>query len=192
MSLLWRGNSQLSHPNTHYDVTWCSDCINDENQVNHQALSKIVEGIIEIMDTIVKEMDASVRETVERIHYLPHDMVICHDKNTAKVRVIHDASVRYRRPSLNDYLYTGSKFHQRIVDLLLRFRTYRIALMADIEKAFLMIQIAVEDRDVLRFLWVGDIMKEQPKPVRLWFTQVVFVVSPSLFLLNATIQHHLK
>ena len=77
-------------------------------------------------------------------------------------------------------------------DLLLRFRAHRIALMADIEKAFLIIQMAERDRDVLHFLWVSDITKEQLEPIALRFTRVVFGVSSSSFLLNATIRHHLE
>ena len=77
-------------------------------------------------------------------------------------------------------------------DLLVRFRAHRVALTADIEKAFLMIQMAEEDRDVLRFLWINDIRKEQAEPLELRFARVVFGVSSSPFLLNATIRHHLE
>ena len=39
-------------------------------------------------------------------------------------------------------------------DILLRFRSYPVALVADIEKAFHQILIhASSDRDVLKFLW---------------------------------------
>ena len=101
---------------------------------------------------MTKETNISVRETAERIHYLPHHAVIRCDKDTTKVRVVYDASVRYGGgPSLNDCLLTGPKFHQQLFDLLLRFRTHRVVLTADIEKAFLMIQVAERDRDVLRF-----------------------------------------
>ena len=40
---------------------------------------------------------------------------------------------------------------------MLRFRVHKVAVAADIEKAFLMIAVAPEDRDVLRFLWVDNI-----------------------------------
>ena len=80
------------------------------------------------MDTTVEETDAAVREAAERIHYLPHHAVIHRDKDTTKVRVVYDASARCEGPSLNDCLHTGPKFHQRIFDLLLRFRTYSVAL----------------------------------------------------------------
>ena len=55
-----------------------------------------------------------------------------------------------------------------------------------------MISIAEEDRDVLRFLWVRDITQEPPEVCTLRFARVVFGVSPSPFLLNATIKYHLE
>ena len=81
---------------------------------------------------------------------------------------------------------------QSSTDILLRFRTYKTALAADIEKAFLMISVARPDRDVLRFLWIDDVNKKVPNLVTLRFTRVVFGVSSSPFLLNATIKHHLE
>ena len=78
------------------------------------------------------------------------------------------------------------------MDIILRFRVHKVALAADIEKAFLMVSMAEKDRDVLRFLWIDDIAKEEPEIIALRFTRVVFGVSLSPFLLNATIRHHLK
>jgi len=46
--------------------------------------------------------------------------------------------------------------------------------------------------DALRFLWVDDIQKDSPTVRKLRFTRVVFGVSASPFLLNATINHHLQ
>ena len=63
---------------------------------------------------------------------------------------------------------------------------------ADIEKAFLMISVSEIDRDVLRFLRVDDVTEEEPKVITLRFTCVVFGVSSSPFLLNATAQYHIQ
>ena len=95
-------------------------------------------------------------------------------------------------PSLNDCLVIGPKFDQKILDILMRFRAYRIALTADIEKAFLMISVEEKDRDVLRFLWVNDANEDEIKIRPLRFTRVVFGVCSSPFLLNSTIRHHLE
>ena len=64
--------------------------------------------------------------------------------------------------------------------------------MGDIEKAFLMINVAAVHRDVLRFLWVDDVNKDDPQIVIYRFTRVVFGVTASLFLLNGTIKHHIE
>ena len=44
----------------------------------------------------------------------------------------------------------------------------------------------------MRFLWVKDIHANQPQIIVLRFARVVFVVSSSPFLLNATIHYHVK
>ena len=55
-----------------------------------------------------------------------------------------------------------------------------------------MIKVAESDQDVLRFLWVKDIHAQIPEIQTLKFTRVVFGVSPSPYILNATIAHHLE
>ena len=54
------------------------------------------------------------------------------------------------------------KFEQRILDILLRFCTYPVALAADI-KVFLVVSISEKDRDALRFLWVNDVASDPPE-----------------------------
>ena len=43
-----------------------------------------------------------------------------------------------------------------LFDTLLRFRSYTVALTADLEKAFHQIEIKEADRDFLRFLWYDN------------------------------------
>ena len=151
-------------------------------------------------DTIIRDqLDKGIVEMVtqptvtasDRVHYLPHHGVVRQDKATSKLRIVYDASARSEGPSLNDCLYTGPKFGQSIFDILLRFRLQQVALIGDIEKAFLMVSVCERDRDSLRFLWVTDPKAEHPNVITLRFTRVVFGVSSSPFLLNATLNHHL-
>ena len=88
---------------------------------------------------IVEEVDPQEESANGQIHYLPHHAVVRRDKSTTKVRVVYDASARSTGCSLNECLHKGPKFDQKILDILIRFRTYKIALTADIEKAFLMV-----------------------------------------------------
>ena len=134
-----------------------------------------------------------VEPDTTRVHYMPHHAVVRGDKETTKVRIVYDASAKVDgHPSLNDCLFVGPKFNQRILDILLRFRCYPIALTADIEKAFLMISVREKDRDALRFLWLRGLDEERPIIKHLRFTRVVFGVCSSPYLLNSTIRHHLE
>ena len=67
-----------------------------------------------------------------------------------------------------------------------------MALSGDIEKAFLMVSINEKDRDSLRFLWVSDPADKDSELMTLRFTRVMFGVSSSPFLLNATVNHHIR
>lgn len=128
-----------------------------------------------------------------RTHYLPHHAVIRRDAKTTNLRVVYDASSRAngKGPSLNDCLHVGPSLTQLLFDILVRFKCNRIVLIADIEKAFLNIEVDVKDRDCLRFLWMDDLEKEEPMIVIYRFCRVVFGVSSSPFLLSATLRHHL-
>ena len=94
--------------------------------------------------------------------------------------------------SLNDCLHAGPSLTSEIPDVLMRFRYHPVALVADIEKAFLMVQVANADRDVLRFLWIDDPSSEDPNIVLKRFNRVVFGVTSSPFLLNGTVRNHVS
>jgi len=112
---------------------------------------------------------------------------------TTKLRIVCDASARTEsKPSLNECLHVGPKFNQKLLNILVRFRAHCVAVTADIEKAFLMVSVEESDHDALRFLWVHNVEEDPPKTLPLRFTRVVFGVSSSPFLLNATIRHHLE
>ena len=152
-------------------------------------------------DTIIRDQIANgiveiVRNPSDgepgRTHYLPHHPVIRQDKQTTRIRIVYDASAQSGGPSLNDTLYVRPSFGQNIMNIMLRFRVYKVAVTADIEKAFLMINVAEEDRDALRCLWLEDASSEIPKIIVLCFTRVVFGVASSPFLLNATLKYHIQ
>ena len=91
---------------------------------------------------------------------------------------------------LNDCLPAGPSVFSDIPDVLMRFRYHRVALAADIVKAFLVVRIKEADQDVLRFLWIDDPDNEHPNIGVKHFNRVVFGVTSSPFLLNTTIRHH--
>ena len=126
---------------------------------------------------------------VGEVIYLPHKEVIKEDRLTTKLRKVFDASVKYKGTSLlNEVLYKGPCLNADLYSLLLKFRIYPIAIVADIEKAYLQISINKEHRDFLRFLWESGLSEEIISKYR--FNRVIFGVTSSQFLLNVIVQAH--
>ena len=125
-------------------------------------------------------------------HYLAHHAVIRKDKDTNKLKIVFDASAKTFGPSLNECLYKGPQLTPLVFDILLRFRAQVIALTADIEKAFHQISVDNDDRDYLRFLWLENILSDQPTITRNRFARVIFGVTSSPFCLNPTIRKHVN
>lgn len=146
----------------------------------------------QLEDGIIEEVEEVSMADGQHVNYLPHHAVVRHDKETTKVRIVYDASARSEGISLNDCLHVGTKFNRKIFDILVRFRTYKVALIGDIERAFLMVSVAKCDRDALRFLWVRDVNDVNSEIRIMRFKRVVFGVTASPFLLNATIDFHLE
>ena len=115
------------------------------------------------------------------------------DAEITKVRIVYDASAKAQRcsVSLNDCLHAGPSLNPLLFDILLPFREQMVALVADIEKAFLNIEVHEKDRDSLRFLWVDNVLRGNLNLAVYQFCRVVFAVNSSPFLLNATLRHHI-
>ncbi|XP_057296268.1 uncharacterized protein LOC130625227 [Hydractinia symbiolongicarpus] len=134
------------------------------------------------------------KEYQGRVHYIPHHVVENPEKD--KIRIVYDASAKTKKSnqSLNECLHRGPVILEDLAGLLMRFRTKKIGLIADIEKAFLQISIQPQDRDVTRLLWLKDInrppTKENLEEYR--FTRVPFGIISSPFLLAVTVQNHLE
>ena len=103
------------------------------------------------------------------LYYLPHSAVIKEDRMTMKVRIVFDASSHEKSAaSLNDCLWTGPNLNPDVLELLLHFRIYPVAVLGDLEKAFLQVSLAPEDRDATRFLWIREGLEswKVPRSVR--------------------------
>ena len=87
-------------------------------------------------------------------YYLPHHGVLRESSTTTKLRVVFDGTSTFSsKHSLNQFLLPGPKLQNEILDILLRFRTNRIAFITDVEKMFRQIEIAQEDQCFLKILW---------------------------------------
>lgn len=149
-------------------------------------------------DVIQTQLDNDFIEKVsaasptEPCHYLPHHGVK-KDSATTPLRIVFNCSAkRSGQPSLNDCLMKGPSLTEKLGDVLLRFRTNKYAFSADISKAFLRVGLQECDRDFTRFLWYENPKNLTFPPVTYRFKSVLFGATCSPFLLQATIDYHLK
>lgn len=90
----------------------------------------------------------------EPSYFLPHHANLKESSSTTKVRIVFDASCKTSSGlSLNDIQMTGAKLQDNLFDIVLRFRTQRIALSADIVKMYRQILIHPDDQKYQRLLW---------------------------------------
>ena len=130
----------------------------------------------------------------ENIHYVPHHAVIGQNRETTKLRVVYDCSAKSNNQpyALNDCLETGPNYIPQLLEVLLRFRWNPIAISADIEKAFLMVGINRNDRDMLRFLWLKNPYDPRSDMIHLRFCRLMFGLRPSPAILGAVLAYHLN
>ena len=86
--------------------------------------------------------------------YLPMHAVMKESSSMTALRVVFDASAKtITGTSLNDTLLIGPTLFPNPSEILMRFRTYSIAITADISKMYRTVEICEQDRDFYRFVW---------------------------------------
>ncbi len=159
-------------------------------------------NLLEQYDQIFK--DRLANGVIERVpqenennvaaHFLCHFGVIRNERETTKLRVVFDGSAKSEPSSvsLSDRLEIGDNNMPLLFDTLLRFRTHRLAITTDIEKAFLQIGINESHRYVLRFLWFDDVSKENPSIIQYRYCRLYFGLTCSPSILSETIRKHVS
>ncbi|XP_037868119.1 uncharacterized protein LOC119628748 [Bombyx mori] len=93
--------------------------------------------------------------TKTRIWYLPHFAVFNPNKPN-KLRIVLDCAAKSGGKSFNDFLLRGPDFLTSLPAVLLKFRTGKFAVIADIQEMFHRVLIRSEDRHAQRILWDGE------------------------------------
>ena len=134
-------------------------------------------------DSRVQKSDMKIyvdaKEGTNNGWFLPHFPIIRPDKSTRKVRIASDSSMKSEGKSLNDIIHPGPKLQQDLINVLLRFRRYPIALVCNIVEIHLRIGICSIDQPYQRILWRS--LKRNKEPKKLQFTRDVFEINSSLF-----------
>lgn len=87
-------------------------------------------------------------------YYIPHHAVYKESSTTTKLRVVFNASKATSTGiSLNDKLLVGPTVQDDLTSILMRFRTHKYALTADIAKMYRQIRVDEKDTKFQRICW---------------------------------------
>ena len=141
-----------------------------------------------VENDFVEKVSFSV-PTGDVLYYMPFRGILKHDSETTKCRLVMDASSKASAShiSLNQALYQGPNLILDLAFTLLKFIRGTFAAIADLEKAFLRIVIALCDRDALRFFWPADPTNLHSKLEAYRFKVVMFGSAASPFQLAAVL-----
>ena len=123
-------------------------------------------------------------------YYMPMHGVYKESSSTTKLRVVFDASAKTTTgTSLKDLLAVGPTLHPTLDKILLKFRSYWVALSGDISKMYMEVLLNPEDRQLHRFLW----RPYQDQPFADYcMNRVTFGVAASPYLAVKTLQQAAK
>ncbi|XP_064396444.1 uncharacterized protein LOC135343372 [Halichondria panicea] len=124
----------------------------------------------------------------DKVFYLPIHVVHKESSTTTKVCAVFDASATTSTgTSLNSTLMVGPTVHPPLLDVLIRFRNHRIAMIADVSRMYRAVLLTDNDKDLHRFVWRNSIA-EPLKDYRM--TRVTFGVSASSFVANMCVKQN--
>ncbi|XP_065088587.1 uncharacterized protein LOC135710066 [Ochlerotatus camptorhynchus] len=126
------------------------------------------------------------RKNQSKGYYLPHHPVVKEASTTTKVRVVFDASSKTSTGfSLNEALLVGPVVQDDLLSIILRFRTFLVALVSDIAKMYRQVLLHPDDTLFQRILWRFS----QSDPIEIFeLMTVTYGLSPSFFLATRTLQ----
>ena len=152
-----------------------------------QEFSDVIEEYFEMQHAELVPT-ADLQKPPEQVFYLPIHAVRKEHSTTTKIRVVFDASAKSSSGvSLNDTLLVGPTIHSPLLDVLLRFRSHRIALIADVSKMYRAIELVPADQDLHRFVW----RKETTEPLKDYrMTRLTFGISASSFAANMAVKQN--
>ncbi|XP_058817486.1 uncharacterized protein LOC131680793 [Topomyia yanbarensis] len=117
--------------------------------------------------------------------YLPHHPVIKKESTTTKIRVVFDGSAKTTSGhSLNDLLQVGPVLQDELISIVLRFRLFHVAIVADIEKMYRQILVHPDDQPLQRIFWRFDPSEELTE---YQLSTVTYGLAPSSFLAIRTL-----
>ncbi len=152
---------------------------------NWEAFQQVVQEYLDLGHAKLVPFPA-LQLSSEESYYMPMHGVVKESSSTTKLRVVFDASAKTTSgSSFNDTLIVGPTLYPNICDILIRFRTYPVAVSSDISKMYRAVELCEADQNFHRFLWRPDTVSEV-KDYQM--TRVTFGVASSPFVAIQSLQ----
>jgi len=154
-------------------------------------LLKTYHGILEEYERngMIEEVpEEEMKNPTGVVYYIPHMAVVKPEAKSTNVRPVFDA--KRGNPSLNDCIETGPNLVPPMTEILMRFRSYPIALTADFKQAFLCVGLQEQDRNSARFLWPEDPFSPASRVRHMRWKSAAFGLTSSPFHMSAVMNHH--
>ena len=169
---------------------------NAENEIEVNIVERY-QSVIDQQESegIIVKVDNINNDNSNVMCFLPHRCVIKPHSSSSPIRIVLDGSVKFKGnselPSLNECLLAGPSLIKDLCKLLTQFRLKPVALVCDIEKAYLNLELHPEDQEAVMFLWKS--LANQAEPTLVYkFQRVAFGLTSSPFLLMAALNFHFK
>ena len=128
----------------------------------HKGFKAVIDGYLTQDPPVARKLsEEEAKQENQRTWYLPMHPVTNPHK-LGKIRVVNDAAAVFDGTSLNNSLLTGPDLLNSLVGNLIRFRSGKVAIAADVKDHFHRVRVSSKDADSLRFLWKEDIFSPDP------------------------------
>ena len=110
------------------------------------------------------------------------------ESTTSKLRMVLDASAKTASgTSLNDHLLVGPTVHPPLIDVLLQFRKFKVALTTNVSCMYREVRLPNNQKDLHSFVWRED--PKQPM-VDYRMTRLTFGLSASSYAANMALRQN--
>ena len=149
--VLWAGSSRPKNNFVQALESWKQlERKLSHNSEKRLAYEKVVQGWLEA--GYMRRLSVE-EENREDAFYLLHFPVYREDKETTKTRIVMNGKSEFQGTSLNDCVLKGPKVINNLVNVLLRFRRFRVAVSGDVKEMFLQVHLKEEDAKYHRIVF---------------------------------------
>jgi hypothetical protein len=116
----------------------------NQTEVYHEAMSKLIDA---------GYLQKAADQDPGKGFYLSHFAIHKAESSSTRCRIVLNAKKTYNGAAMNDYLMSGPRLFNNLLTVLLKFRRFRYAALADVKQMFMRILLDPKDVEFHRILY---------------------------------------